>query len=140
VVLYNNKYGFINSVGKQITPHKYSATKVLNDTLYAVAIGGSMERIRGSGAFSPLRLVGGKWGLLNCIGKEITLLKYDEIQNFTEGLAPVRLNKKCGFLDTTGKESIALKFDEVKSFSNGKALVQKEGKTFYINYLGVKVE
>jgi hypothetical protein len=29
---------------------------------------------------------------------------YDNADDFSEGLAPVRLNDKCGYIDTTGTQ------------------------------------
>ena len=58
---------------------------------------------------------------------EVLEPKYDDMQDFSEGLAPVCLNiggtKRWGYIDTTGREAIACKYDDVEDFTDGLALV-----------------
>ena len=53
------------------------------------------------------------WSLANAIEPDIIWLEkeYDNVDNFSEGLAFVLLNYKYGFIDKTGKEVIPLKYD-----------------------------
>ena len=48
---------------------------------------------------------------------------YNNIYDFSEGLARVELNDRWGFIDAAGIEVIPCKYDNVFSFSNGLAVV-----------------
>ena len=65
--------------------------------------------------------------------------KYDDILNFSEGLARVRLNDKWGIIDKAGKEVIPLIYDWVDNFSEGLVEVILNGEVFYINKKGEQV-
>ena len=54
--------------------------------------------------------------------------KYNNIFDFSEGLASVELNGKWGFINKTGKEVIPLKYDDAYPFSEGLAKVKLNGK------------
>jgi len=69
------------------------------------------------------------------------------LEEFSEGLAPVRLNLKWGYIDKTGKIVIQPQFVDAEDFSEGFAVIgrlssgyiNKEGKTvidrkFYLAY------
>ena len=79
---------------------------------------------------------GGKYGFRYANGEVVVPAKYDEVGNFSEGLAPVMLIKedkmlgvvlstspKWGYIDKTGEEVIPLKYDSAGSFSGGLARV-----------------
>src|SRR5664280_620542 len=44
---------------------------------------------------------GDKWGFCNRDRKMVIPTVYDSVDLFSEGLAPVHLNRKFGFIDTT---------------------------------------
>jgi hypothetical protein len=50
-------------------------------------------------------------------------VKYDKIENFSEGIAKVTLNRKYGFVDKAGKEVIPVKYNKIENFSDGIAKV-----------------
>ncbi|MFZ2783848.1 MAG: WG repeat-containing protein [Sediminibacterium sp.] len=74
---------------------------------------------------------GGKMGFVNKEGKEITLLKYDNVSDFLNGFASVNIGArqdsaadisvsgKWGFINTAGIEITPLKYDNVTDFANG---------------------
>lgn len=70
----------------------------------------------------------GKWGFIDRTGKEFTLLKYDNAEPFSEGMARVNLGGKWGFIDRTGKEITPLKYDYALDFHEGSAGVEMEGR------------
>jgi flagellar biosynthesis chaperone FliJ len=43
-------------------------------------------------------------------------VKYDQVREFKNGFAAVKLNEKWGFIDTTGKEIGNIKYDKVFDF------------------------
>jgi hypothetical protein len=62
--------------------------------------------------------------------------KYDNVMNFDEGLAAVKLNSKWGFIDKTGREVIPRKYDEAHDFSEGLAAVKQNSKWGFIDNTG----
>lgn len=74
---------------------------------------------------------GGKMGFVNKEGKQITLLKYDNVSDFSNGFAIVNIGAKFdsaadisvsgkwGFINITGIEITPLKYDNVTDFANG---------------------
>lgn len=72
---------------------------------------------------------------------EVIPLKYDHANNFSNGLAAVKLNGKWGYIDKTGKEviPITLEYDEVYPFSEGMASVWIGDKGGYIDKTGKEI-
>lgn len=68
--------------------------------------------------------------------KEVSILKYDAVHLYHEGLAVVKLNGKAGYIDEKGKLVIPLKYDFANSFNNGRAKVKLNGTEFYIDKQG----
>ncbi|MDQ1165143.1 WG repeat-containing protein [Flavobacterium sp. SORGH_AS_0622] len=55
-----------------------------------------------------------KYGFIDIkTGKEITPLKYDEVDSFEDGAGVVKLDGKYGFINREGKEITAVKYDQV---------------------------
>lgn len=82
---------------------------------------------------------GGKWGIINKDGQEITPLKYDEINLFNkDGLAVVKLNNKYGVISQEGKEIIPITYNEVVLLGEGIIKVKLNDKWGLINKASVK--
>jgi hypothetical protein len=86
-----------------------------------------------------------KWGYIDTTGNVVVPPKYNEVENFTDSIARVRLSGKhgsrWGLIDLTGTIIIEPTFDAIYEFVNGKALVLLDGKEqYYINRQGVRVE
>lgn len=62
--------------------------------------------------------------------------KYDELDDFSEGLAAVCKDDKWGFIDKLGKEVISCKYDEVSDFKFGVSVVKSNDKEGIINIYG----
>ncbi|EAJ6136156.1 WG repeat-containing protein [Campylobacter lari] len=77
-----------------------------------------------------------KWGLLDSYGKIAIEPKFNDVTNFSEGLAGVKLNDKWGFIDKNDKVVIKPKFDDAWGFSKGLAEVLLNGKWVYIDKKG----
>lgn len=101
---------------------------------------------------NDLRFCHGKWGFIDSLGREITPLKYDQVWEFSEGLAAVNIGAigceggKWGFIDKKGKVVIPIKYDYVGmidggydlfGFQFGKAIVGLGKESFYIDKKGV---
>ncbi|MFN8577595.1 MAG: WG repeat-containing protein [Candidatus Sericytochromatia bacterium] len=62
------------------------------------------------------------------ISKENNVLfseNFEEINDFSEGIAGIKINNKWGFIDKTGKVVIKPQFKDISFFSNGLAFVKK---------------
>mgnify|MGYP002585005645 CR=1 FL=1 len=88
----------------------------------------------------------GKYGYVGITGKEDSLrtvvipAKYDYAENFSEGMACVKLNGKYGFVNKLGQEIVPLKYDFVAwEFNEGMAGVKLNGKWGYINQQGEEI-
>lgn len=90
IVSKENKIGFLDSSGKEITPLKY-------DKVWPFDNGRAVVYMKGKGK--------GK-GLVDYSGKEITPLKYHDILNFENGRAIVQIDYNYGLIDYSGKEVV----------------------------------
>jgi hypothetical protein len=57
---------------------------------------------------------------------------HDEAEEFSEGLAKVKLDDKYGYIDKIGKEIIPPKYSEVGDFSEGMARVK--GREYFFRW------
>ncbi|MBK9254808.1 MAG: WG repeat-containing protein [Saprospiraceae bacterium] len=81
-----------------------------------------------------------KWGYLDPIGNIVIGFTYDEVRDFTDGLASVNYKGKWGFIDKTGKVIIDFKYMYTEDFGDGKAFVKDfSGAYFFINKNGQKI-
>lgn len=137
-VCINNKWGYMNSNGKEITPIKYERCKF-------PGLDGFHEGVAGVG-ISDGNVTW--YGFINKYGKEITPFKYDDAASFSEGLACVGIDGKCGYINKQGKEIIKIKYGYmygysmsaeypmISDFNEGLACVQIGNKIGYINKKG----
>lgn len=65
-----------------------------------------------------------------------TAIKFQRIEECSDGIFVVMKNNKYGFLDTNGNMLTKAKFDAAASFSNGRAAVKWNGKWGFINRKG----
>ena len=88
----------------------------------------------------------GKWGFINSEGQKTIKCQFDEVREFSEGLAGVLIDSAWGFIDTTGKVTIEPKFYRVAKFSDGlcnvtikkdtifqDAFIRMDGSVVFIN-------
>ena len=73
------------------------------------------------------------------INKEIKPLKYDNVSNFKNGVAVVKIRKKYGIINSEGKEISAIKYDEVNNYKNGLIEVRLGKKYGVLNSLGKEI-
>ncbi|MBK7789694.1 MAG: WG repeat-containing protein [Saprospiraceae bacterium] len=71
------------------------------------------------------------WGFVDPTGHFVILPKYDELRDFSEGLAACNYGGKWGFLDTSGRDVIAQQYLTCADFSSGRALVQDFNQHYY---------
>ena len=113
----NDKWGYIDKIGKEVIPIKYNEVYSFKEGLALVKLNG-------------------KWGYIDKLGYEVIQIKYESAWDFREGLALVANNGKGGYIDKSGKEVIPIKYDWAGSFQNGKAKVRLNGKRGTIDKQG----
>jgi hypothetical protein len=74
---------------------------------------------------------GQKAGFKDLTGKVVIPPQFDEARDFSEGLAPIRINRKWGYIDSKGKTVIPSKYYRARGFSEGLAAVNIGGKWDY---------
>lgn len=67
-----------------------------------------------------------KWKYVNSIGDAVIEAQFDYAENFSDGLAAVKINGKYGFIDKTGNFVIKAKYNFAHNFSEGLAYVEDE--------------
>jgi hypothetical protein len=69
------------------------------------------------------RIVNGKAGFMDRAGKMVIQPQFDDAQDFSEGLAAVRVGNRSGYIDKTGKLAITPQFDFAGIFQHQRAAV-----------------
>ena len=77
-----------------------------------------------------------KYYLVNKTGKQVNTKTWDEIGEFSDGLALAKENNKWGYIDMLGNKVIDVKFDVASSFAKGVAIVKLNNMFFLINKKG----
>lgn len=118
----NNKWGFMDSTGKQVVEAKYDGVANFKD------------------GFAPV-LKNNLWGFINEKGQEVVGLKYTGVSYFKDGFSPSVKANKWGVVNTKGDEVVPFVYDEVYYFGrSGNAYAKKDGKWGKVDKTGqVKV-
>jgi hypothetical protein len=135
--------GYIDAQGNfTIAPNlTYGAS--FHEGLAAVIIDGPC-RITNSGSCArsefkptqPQATYDCRYAFIDKSGEPISDLRFDDAQDFSEGLAPVRIGQLWGFVDRSGYLSISPKFAFAEPFSEGLAAVRENDKTGFIDHSG----
>jgi hypothetical protein len=96
----------------------------INDKGEIIFTGMGTEGAYFSDGLMPMRTDAGTYGFVNKNFKFVIPPKYDLAFEFSEGRAPVWLNRKWGFIDLSGKVVVPLKYDHVWQFTDGLARVR----------------
>ena len=116
-ILNDEYYIYINRNDKRAFPGRFSEVSNFNDG-YAIV------------------RTGPHWLVIDTTGKQAfdTLLN---IGTFTDGIAPVNIERKCGFINPKGEPVIPLKYDAVTEFNLKGYAMANDGKNwFYIDRKG----
>lgn len=81
--------------------------------------------------------LGGKWGLIDQEGENLTEIIYDEILDYAEGLYGFEINEKKGFIDMYGAVMISPLYDNIRQFKKGYAAIRIGSNWGVINMQGV---
>ena len=138
------KYGYINRTGEFAIQPRFLLGTDFHEGLAWVILKGPCA-FYGAGPCPDFKILGlkgrrgggpdCKFALINKSGS-IIATGYDYVEDFSEGLAPVRVGKKWGYIDKTGRMMIAPKFETAEPFSDGLARIS-QGELFgYIDKSG----
>ena len=73
-----------------------------------------------------------KWGYINEEGKLAIADQYDDLREFSDGLAAFNKAGVWGFLDRSGNEVIPARYRTVQAFTEGIAVVEDLNKRFHL--------
>src|SRR5687768_7638997 len=76
--------------------------------------------------------INGKKGFINTLGEVVIQPRFQDANDFSEGLCAVRENGLYGFINTQGELSIPAIYDYATIFKDGLALVYLDGKPLFI--------
>jgi len=77
-----------------------------------------------------------KYGFTDSEGNIVIEPIYDEVSDFSEGYARVKMHWKYGFINKQGQNTVLCSYDDASNFMNGMARVKLNFKTGFINTLG----
>ena len=127
----NNKYGFIDFNGNNITDIKYDDAYDFCEGFAIVNIGGTLNK-RG-------KISGGKWGFVNVNGDEVIKVKYNNVNPFSNGVTSVSEQNAWFVIDKNGKKVSNNSFEELGCFSEGRAPYRENSRYGYIDENGNKI-
>lgn len=146
------RFGFIDHTGTFVIPPRFLDATSFADGIARVVIEGScMYFPEGPcGSFNPVfpglsvKNVEGianshpacKFSYINKSGDIITSQRFDYGRDFSEGLAPVKLDKLWGFIDKSGSLVIAPKFEDAEPFYSGLTRILANGEYGYADKSG----
>lgn len=144
------EYGVIDQTGEEVVPciHDSNITGFFSEEPAKGQLGARLRRFyeeqntqnhKESLAHAELKIEkgdNGKYGFIDQTGKMVIPCIYDDVWNFSEGLAMVTLDDKCGYIDQTGKEIVPCIYDNAGDFSEGLAFVELDEKYGFIDQTG----
>jgi len=77
-----------------------------------------------------------RYAFIDKTGRPILAQRFDDAKDFSEELAPVKIEGKWGFIDKTGAIVIKPQFEGAESFSDGLARVTQDGLSGFISHDG----
>ncbi|HEV2861439.1 MAG TPA: WG repeat-containing protein [Pyrinomonadaceae bacterium] len=108
--------------------HIYSHRNLYIDKTGKVVIDASRyEKVRSfSGGLAAVYRSGRGWGFINQTGTVVIEPRFQNVLDFSEGVAGVQVADKWGFMDEEGRVVIQPAYESVNPFSEGVAVVVKD--------------
>jgi hypothetical protein len=129
---FNNGYARVKKDGEWIFINKQGEKYNFSQLSRSIISGGEKNNFN-------KKVDKGKWGFANNQDKWVIPPKFDYVDSFSEGLAPVMVENKWGYIDTTGNIKIPFIFEEAFIFNNGLASVRIKDKYGSIDKTGALV-
>jgi hypothetical protein len=135
--------GYIDNLGNAVVPARLSYGRSFHEGVAAVIIDGPCRITNGgscnSAEFQPTQAHASydcRYAFIDKSGTPISELRFDDADDFSEGLAPVRIGRQWGYIDRSGQMSISPRFEAAEPFSEGLAAVSQGGKTGFVDHSG----
>jgi len=128
--------GGLSNVAKDAAPGSWGCIDITGDYIIKPQYSGLGYFCDGLAWF---RNVGGrdsKFGFINKENEIVIPEMYEAPGDFSEGIAPVKLNGKWGYINGKNEIVIEFKFDDAKSFSESVAAVNENGLWGVIDHTG----
>jgi hypothetical protein len=131
LVRVNDKYGYIDEVGREVIPIQYdSASDFSGGYAYVTnAYGG--KYINNTGSFTNIE--NSEIQNEEVVKKSSWASKYSYVGPLSDGLILVFANDKYGYVNVNGRQIIALDYEYAENFQNGEAKVRYNGRDIVIN-------
>jgi hypothetical protein len=78
----------------------------------------------------------GEWGFINGEGELVIEFRYEDAQDFSDGMAAVRVGDEWGYIDESGVMAIEPRFDSAYPFNDGLAQVMTPSGIGYMDKTG----
>jgi hypothetical protein len=156
-----SRYGFIDNQGKMVIAAQYDFVFAFRNGVSIISLNGKQGGIDHSGrllfapqfifptfnnnfkdgvafaySYDTYQTGNQKLGLLDLNGEWLVEPVFEELWEFSEGLAAARSGGKWGFIDRLGNWAIPPVYDQADRFREGLAAVKIEAKYGYINQAG----
>ena len=116
-----DSFGMVNESGKEVLPVKFDIIERHNSYIFRVAADGKHK----DGV-----LLDEKYGFIDDSGKELLKPEYEEIGNFTDGLAYIKKGDKYGYINERIDIVIPCKYNAIGSFNDAGYVWVCEGAKF----------
>lgn len=135
--------GYIDSHGQFVIPPRLTYGASFHEGRAAVIVSGPCRITNGGScsraAFQPTEpraTYDCRYTFIDKRGEPISDLRFDDAEDFAEGLAPIRIGDQWGFVDLSGQIAIPPRFQSAEPFSEGLAVVAEDGKKGFIDHRG----
>ena len=131
-IVAKNRWGFIDASGHVVVSPTYEST-VPAESERMIAARSKTEDLFMTDSVEPETTAivavksGGKWGFVDHAG-QLLPLRFDEVGDFSEGMAQARQGALWGFVSTLGVIAVPLQYDAVGTFVGGVAIVNRDLK------------
>jgi hypothetical protein len=110
---------------------KAAETEKYGPTLLRIGAG---YKIENKGSYNSLAAT--RYGFIDKTGHVVIEPQWEEVSDFSEGLACVKRDGKYGFIDKTGRVVIEPQCESITAFNKGFAVVKRNGKWGLIDKTG----
>ena len=143
------QFGYINTAGEIVINEKFKKAKHFANNVAAVSMDGKTWGIIDSAGnwikkprytmihnnttdTNVVLKTDDKWVLVKD-SESIENVEYDQLSNFSEGLAKVHLDNKIGYINNKGTLVIPIKYKEGGAFAQNRTFVRNDDDCFLIN-------
>jgi len=138
------RYGYIDHTGEFVIQPKFLNATNFHEGMARVVVEGPCayyadepcQGVRTLGESGTEKPSNCKFAFIDKFGSIVSSERYDAAEEFSEGLAPVRIGEKWGYIDKTGRTVIQTRFDWANPFIDGLALVKLGDRCGYIDHSG----